>query len=173
VIFVKEIKNLWVVPIVILIMGLIAMCYGLIKMYTLGGAISYITYSVICAVILMIIILLTTYAELKGIKPSEKAPEITEEAPKEEISEEKKEEIEAQRIAHEKIEEALKEEEEIPEEKIEEEVKEESVKEEGIEEEEIAEEKESEEDMVVCGGCGALVPASSKKCPNCGAEFEE
>ncbi len=30
-----------------------------------------------------------------------------------------------------------------------------------------------EEEMVVCGGCGALVPASSKTCPNCGAEFEE
>ncbi|MDI6856185.1 MAG: zinc ribbon domain-containing protein [Candidatus Thermoplasmatota archaeon] len=29
------------------------------------------------------------------------------------------------------------------------------------------------EEMVVCGGCGALVPASSKTCPNCGAEFEE
>ncbi len=41
--------------------------------------------------------------------------------------------------------------------------------------EEVVEEKEpsAEEEMVVCGGCGALVPASSKQCPNCGAEFEE
>lgn len=31
----------------------------------------------------------------------------------------------------------------------------------------------AEEEMVVCGSCGALVPASTKKCPNCGAEFEE
>lgn len=42
-------------------------------------------------------------------------------------------------------------------------------------EEEVVEEKEpsTDEEMVVCGGCGALVPATSKQCPNCGAEFEE
>ena len=158
VIFVKEIKNLWVVPIVILMMGLVAFGYGL--MYMLGGNIGYVAGSVICAVILIIIILLTTFVELKGIKPAEKPSEITEEAPKEEVAEEEEE-----RLAEEKIEEVLKEEEEAPEEKIEEVLK---------EEEEIAEEKEEAgEDMVVCGGCGALVPASSKKCPNCGAEFEE
>jgi len=155
------------VPIVILIMGLVVFGYGL--MYMLGGNIGYIAGSVICVSILIVIILLTTFTELKGIKPAEKAPEITEEAPKEEVAEEEEE-----RLAEEQIEEALKEEEEVPEEKIEEEVKEEPVKEEEIEEEAVAEEKEeSEEDMVVCGGCGALVPASSKKCPNCGAEFEE
>jgi len=155
---VKEIKNLWVVPIVILMMGLVAFGYGL--MYMLGGNIGYVAGSVICAVILIIIILLTTFVELKGIKPAEKPSEITEEAPKEEVAEEEEE-----RLAEEKIEEVLKGEEEAPEEKIEEVLK---------EEEEIAEEKEEAgEDMVVCGGCGALVPASSKKCPNCGAEFEE
>ncbi|MBU4255991.1 MAG: hypothetical protein KKB04_01890 [Candidatus Thermoplasmatota archaeon] len=167
VIFVKEIKNLWVVPIVILIMGLVVFGYGL--RYMLGGNIGYLAGSVMCVSILIVIILLTTFAELKGIKPAEEPSEITEEAPKEEISEEKKEEIEEERLAEEKIEEVLKEEEEVSEEKIEEEVKEDET-----EEEEAAEEKEeSEEDMVVCGGCGALVPASSKKCPNCGAEFEE
>jgi len=156
--FVKEIKNLWVVPIVILMMGLVVFGYGL--RYMLGGNIGYIAGLVICAVILIIIILLTTFVELKGIKPAEKPSEITEEAPKEEVAEEEEE-----RLAEEKIEEVLKEEEEAPEEKIEEVLK---------EEEEIAEEKEEAgEDMVVCGGCGALVPASSKKCPNCGAEFEE
>ena len=139
----KGIKNLWVVPIVILIMGLVVFGYGL--MYMLGGNIGYIAGSVICAVILIIIILLTTFAELKGIKTAEKPSEITEEAPKEEVAEEEEE-----RFAEEKIEEVLKEEEEIAEEK-----------------------EEAGEDMVVCGGCGALVPASSKKCPNCGAEFEE
>jgi uncharacterized membrane protein len=167
VISVKEIKNLWVVPIVILMMGLVVFGYGL--RYMLGGNIGYIAGSVICAVILIIIILLTTFVELKGIKPAEKPSEITEEAPKEEVAE-----AEEERLAEEKIEEVLKEEEEVSEEKIEEEVEEEPVKEVETEEEEIAEEKEEAgEDMVVCGGCGALVPASSKKCPNCGAEFEE
>ncbi|MBU2565039.1 MAG: hypothetical protein KJ655_02120 [Candidatus Thermoplasmatota archaeon] len=162
VIFVKEIKNLWVVPIVILIMGLVVFGYGL--MYMLGGNIGYLAGSVMCVSILIVIILLTTFAELKGIKPAEEPSEVTEEAPKEEVAEEEEE-----RLAEEKIEEVLKEEEEVSEEKIEEEVKEDET-----EEEEAAEEKEeSEEDMVVCGGCGALVPASSKKCPNCGAEFEE
>ena len=154
----KEIKNLWVVPIVILMMGLVVFGYGL--RYMLGGNIGYIAGLVICAVILIIIILLTTFVELKGIKTAEKPSEITEEAPKEEVAEEEEE-----RLAEEKIEEVLKGEEEAPEEKIEEVLK---------EEEEIAKEKEEAgEDMVVCGGCGALVPASSKKCPNCGAEFEE
>lgn len=162
VISVKEIKNLWVVPIVILMMGMVVFGYGL--RYMLGGNIGYIAGSVICVSILILIILLTTFAELKGIKPAEKPSEITEEAPKEEVAEEEEE-----RLAEEKIEEVLKEEEEAPEEKIEEEVEEEET-----EEEEIAEEKEEAgEDMVVCGGCGALVPTSSKKCPNCGAEFEE
>jgi len=161
VIFVKEIKNLWVVPIVILMMDLVVFGYGL--RYMLGGNIGYIAGLVICAVILIIIILLTTFVELKGIKTAEKPSEITEEAPKEEVAEEEEE-----RFAEEKIEEVLKEE-EVSEEKIEEEVEEEET-----EEEEIAKEKEEAgEDMVVCGGCGALVPASSKKCPNCGAEFEE
>jgi len=159
--FVKEIKNLWVVPIVILMMGLVVFGYGL--RYMLGGNIGYIAGLVICAVILIIIILLTTFVELKGIKTAEKPSEITEEAPKEEVAEEEEE-----RFAEEKIEEVLKEE-EVSEEKIEEEVEEEET-----EEEEIAKEKEEAgEDMVVCGGCGALVPASSKKCPICGAEFEE
>ena len=158
---VKGIKNLWVVPIVILIMGLVVFGYGL--MYMLGGNIGYIAGSVICAVILILIILLTTFAELKGIKPAVEPSEVAEEAPKEEVAEEEEE-----RLAEEKIEEVLKEE-EVSEEKIEEEVEEEET-----EEEEIAKEKEEAgEDMVVCGGCGALVPASSKKCPNCGAEFEE
>ena len=158
----KEIKNLWVVPIAILMIGLVVFGYGL--MYMLGGNIGYLAGSVMCVSILIVIILLTTFAELKGIKHTEKSPEITEEAPKEEVAEEEEE-----RLAEEKIEEVLKEEEEVTEEKIEEEVEEEET-----EEEEAAEEKEeSEEDMVVCGGCGALVPASSKKCPNCGAEFEE
>jgi len=162
VIFVKEIKNLWVVPIVILIMGLVVFGYGL--RYMLGGNIGYLAGSVMCVSILIVIILLTTFAELKGIKPAEEPSEVTEEAPKEEVAEEEEE-----RLAEEKIEEVLKEEEEVSEEKIEEEVKEDET-----EEEEAAEEKEeSEEDMVVCGGCGALVPASSNKCPNCGAEFEE
>ncbi len=162
VISVKEIKNLWVVSIVILMMGMVVFGYGL--RYMLGGNIGYIAGSVICVSILIVIILLTTFAELKGIKPAEKPSEITEEAPKEEVAEEEEE-----RFAEEKIEEVLKEEEEAPEEKIEEEVEEEET-----EEEEIAEEKEEAgEDMVVCGGCGALVPTSSKKCPNCGAEFEE
>ena len=163
----KGIKNLWVVPIVILILGMVVFGYGL--MYMLGGSIGYIAGSVLCAVILILIILLTTFVELKGIRPAEKPSEVAEEAPKEEVAEEEEE-----RLAEKKIEEALKQEEEPAEEKTEEEVEEKPVKEEEIEEEEPAEEKEeAEEDMVVCGGCGALVPASSKKCPNCGAEFEE
>jgi outer membrane biosynthesis protein TonB len=33
--------------------------------------------------------------------------------------------------------------------------------------------KVTEEAMVVCGNCGALIPETSSRCPNCNAEFEE
>ncbi len=159
-----EIKKLWVAPLIILVIGLIALVYAVVKMYTVGGCLSHITASVICMIILFIIILLGILLEAKGIKPAEEKKE--EEEKKPEITEEEKEE----RLAEEKIEEALKE--EVKPEEIVEEVAEEKVEEPEMAEEVAEEEEEAGEDMVVCGACGALVPASSKKCPNCGAEFE-
>lgn len=170
-----EIKKLWLAPLIILVIGLIALAYAVMKMYIIGGCLFCITASVICMIILLIIILLGILVEAKGVKPAEEKEEVKPEIGEEkEVSEEEKEE----KLAEEKIEEALKEEvkpEVAAEEKIEESLKEEVKPEEKVAEkvEEAAEEEEEPgEEMVVCGACGALVPASSKKCPNCGAEFE-
>lgn len=149
-------KKTWLAPIVFLILMALLIGWSTMRIYTatrtedLPGGLLRLASLLIGTIITVCIVFISTLNELKIEKmpAEEKAPEAEEEKPAPEV------------VPVTPSAEAVEKPVEKPIEKP---------------AEEVVEEKEpsTEEEMVVCGGCGALVPASSKQCPNCGAEFEE
>lgn len=141
-------KKIWVAPLVVLILMVALAGWSAARIWSIGfeeipGGFTRLISLLIGVIITLCIVLVTIVGDLKLEKIP--AKEIKEKPPVEEVPKAP----------------------EVPEAKPPEEVPPEVPKKEELPK------PPPEEEMVVCGGCGALVPASSKKCPNCGAEFEE